>query len=264
VAQPQHVFEVDGDVAVPTDLARGPWSPDAQHGGAPAALLAGELEAFDLGTATFPARFTVELMRPVPLRPLRIERRTIRPGKKVQLVQGSLFASDVEVTRATLLRLREQPVEFATPPAAGEVVPMPPPGPAQPLAGAASFTIGTGFWNAVEVSRVGGSWVQPGPADMWLRLTVPIVAGRETTPFQRVAAAGDFGNGVAAAFDRDRYSCINPDLTITLHRLPVGEWVGLHSATFPEPNGYGVAESVLHDERGRIGRGIQTVLVEEL
>jgi hypothetical protein len=99
---------------------------------------------------------------------------------------------------------------------------------------------------------------------MWLRLIVPIVAGQETTPFQRVAAAGDFGNGVAAAFDRGRYSCINPDLTITLHRLPAGEWVGLHSATFPEPNGYGVAESVLHDERGRIGRGIQTVLVEEL
>ena len=99
---------------------------------------------------------------------------------------------------------------------------------------------------------------------MWLRLNVPIVAGQETTPFERVAAAGDFGNGVAAAFDRGRYSCINPDLTITLHRLPVGEWVGLDSATFPERNGYGVAESVLHDEAGRIGRGIQTVLVEEI
>ncbi len=261
---PTYVFEVDGDVAVPTELARGPWSPHAQHGGAPAALLAGQLERFDLGTATFPARFTLELMRPVPLTPLRIERQTIRPGKKVQLVQGSLFADDVEVVRATLLRLREQPVEFADDPVAGEYEPMPPPGPAQPLIGRGAFTMGTGFWNTVEVSRVGGDWGQPGPADMWLRLTVPIVAGEETSPFQRVAAAGDFGNGVAAAFDRGRYSCINPDLTITLHRLPVGEWVGLDSATYPEPNGYGVAESVLHDERGRIGRGIQTVLIEEL
>ena len=264
MTQPASVFEDDGDVAVPTELARGPWSPQAQHGGAPSALLAGQLERFDLGTATFPARFTLELMRPVPLRPLRIERQTIRPGKKVQLVQGSLFADDVEVVRATLLRLREQPVEFADDPVAGEYEPMPPPGPAQPLMGRGAFTMGTGFWNTVEVSRVGGDWGQPGPADMWLRLTVPIVAGEETTPFQRVAAAGDFGNGVAAAFDRERYSCINPDLTITLHRLPAGEWVGLDSATYPEPNGYGVAESVLHDEVGRIGRGIQTVLVEPL
>jgi hypothetical protein len=263
VDEPGYVFEVDGDVAVPTALARGPWSPHAQHGGALSALLAGLLEDFDLGTATFPARFTLELMRPVPLTPLRIERQTIRPGKKVQLVQGSLFADDVEVVRATLLRLREQPVEF-TDPAAGEYEPMPPPGPAQPMIGRGAFTMGTGFWDAVEVSRVGGDWGRPGPADMWLRLRVPIVAGEDISPFQRVAAAGDFGNGVAAAFDRERYSCINPDLTITLHRLPVTEWVGLDSATYPEPNGYGVAESVLHDEVGRIGRGIQTVLVEEI
>jgi Acyl-CoA thioesterase C-terminal domain/Acyl-CoA thioesterase N-terminal domain len=264
VTQPEHVYEVDGDTAVPTELARGPWSPQAQHGGAPSALLAGELEAFEPGPATFPARFTLELMRPVPLTPLRIERRTIRPGKKVQLVQGSLFADDVEVVRATLLRLREQPVDVAAEAVAGEYVPMPPPGVPQPLVPRLGDALGTGFWNTVDVSGTGGAWDQTGPSGMWLRLRVPIVAGEETSPFQRVAAAGDFGNGVAAAFDRGRYSCINPDLTITLHRLPVGEWVGLDSATYPERNGYGVAESVLHDERGRIGRGIQTVLVEEI
>ena len=100
--------------------------------------------------------------------------------------------------------------------------------------------------------------------DMWIRLAVPIVAGEEPTPFQRVAAASDFGNGVAAAFDRARYSCINPDLTVTLHRLPSTQWVGLDSATYPERTGFGMAESVLNDERGRIGRAVQTVLIEEL
>jgi len=262
VTDPAYVFEVDGDVAVPTDLARGPWSPHAQHGGAPSALLAGQLERFEAGPATFPARYTLAHMRPVPLTPLRIERCTIRPGKKVQLVQGSLFAEDVEVVRATLLRLREQPVEFATEPVGGSDPPMPPPGPAEKMGG--DWVIGTGFWNAVETSRVRGESSAPGPAGMWLRLAVPIVAGEEPTPFQRIAAAGDFGNGVAAAFDRTRYSCINPDLTVTLHRLPTTEWVGLDSATFPERTGMGVAESVLHDERGRIGRAIQTVLIEKL
>ncbi len=262
MTEPGYVFEVDGDVAVPTELARGPWSPLAQHGGAPSALLAGQLERFELGSATFPARFTLELMRPVPLAPLRIERTLVRPGKKVQLVQGSLFAGDVEVVRATLLRLREQPVEFAVEPAAGTDRPLAPPGPPQRMGG--DWISGAGFWNAMEVSRVAGEWGAPGPAGMWLRLVVPIVAGEETTPFQRVAAAGDFGNGVAAAFDRMRYSCINPDLTVTLHRLPTTDWVGLDSATYPERTGMGVAESVLHDEVGRIGRGIQTVLIEEL
>jgi hypothetical protein len=262
VSEPGYVFEVEGDRAVPTDLARGPWSPDAQHGGAPAALLAGQLERFDLGVATFPARFTVELMRPVPLVPLRIERRTIRPGKKVQLVEGSLFAGDVEVVRATLLRLRAQPVEFEAAPLPGPVVPMPSRGASEPML--ARFARGTGFWNAMEISRVGGDWPRPGPVQFWLRLVVPIVAGEEPSPFQRVAAAGDFGNGIAGAFDLRRYSAINPDLTITLHRLPSHEWVGLDSGTYPEKAGYGVAESVLHDEDGRLGRAIQTVLVEEV
>jgi hypothetical protein len=36
------------------------------------------------------------------------------------------------------------------------------------------------------------------------------------------------------------------------------------SRTAPEPDGLGVAESVLHDEPGRVGRSVQTVLVEPL
>src|SRR5262249_61613171 len=127
----------------------------------------------------------------------------------------------------------------------------PPRGPAEPLAG--TWTVGTGFWHAVETSRVRGEWGAPGPAGMWLRLRVPVVAGEEPTPFQRVAAAGDFGNGVAAAFDRERYSCINPDLPITLHRLPAGAWVRLDSAPFPERAGMGVGRGVLHAQQGRIG-----------
>ncbi len=258
---PDCIFHVDGDVATPTDLARGPWSPHAQHGGAPAALLARSLERFDVGTATFPARMTLELMRPVPLAPLRVVCTTIRPGRKVQLVQGSLFADDTEVARATILRLREQEVEFAAEPAVRTVPPMPPPGESQVFGG--GFALGVGFWTAMDMSRVDAPLGELGPKGMWLRLRVPIVEGEEVTPLQRVAAAGDFGNGVAAAFDRARYSCINADLTITLHRLPEGDWVGLDSATFPERNGLGVAESVLHDRRGRIGLGVQNVLIEQ-
>ena len=77
----------------------------------------------------------------------------------MQLVQGSLFAGDVEVVRATLLRLREQPVEFATEPVGGTDRPLPPPGAAQQLGG--NWTIGTGFWNAVESSRVRGRVGRP-------------------------------------------------------------------------------------------------------
>ena len=67
--------------------------------------------------------------------------------------------------------------------------------------------------------------------------------------------AADSGNGVSATLDLERYIFINVDLTVHLHRLPQGEWVGLDAVTLPEPEGVGLADSVLHDERGPIGRG---------
>ena len=100
------LYETDGDRFRPTELTRGPWSADAQHGGPPAALLAFCVERH-AGTAdTQVARMTVELLRPVPLVPLAVTVRTLRPGKKVQLVEATLRAGDGEVARATALRIR--------------------------------------------------------------------------------------------------------------------------------------------------------------
>ena len=65
---PDALFERDGTRFVPTELCRGPWSPDAQHGGPPAALMARAAEGFEGGEEMQVARLTVELLRPVPLR----------------------------------------------------------------------------------------------------------------------------------------------------------------------------------------------------
>ena len=47
----------------------------------------------------------------------------------------------------------------------------------------------------------------------------------------RVMAAADFGNGLSGVLDYFKYIYINPDLTVYLHRQPVGEWVCLDAAT---------------------------------
>ena len=262
MSEPEAVFHVDGHTVVPTELARGPWSPDAQHGGAPSALLAGMLERFETGPAELTARLTVDLMRPVPLTPLRLERTLVRPGKKVQIVQGSLFSGDTEVVRATALRMRTIDPAYADVGDGSATEPLPPPGAATTF----PFAEGrpNGFWNVVELSPALGSFGAPGGRTaVWFRLRVPVIAGEEPSPLQRVAAVADFGNGMGMAIDRERFSFINPDLTVILHREPTGEWVALDGASYAEGHGVGVAESVLHDERGRIGRGVQTILLDE-
>lgn len=258
------MFYADSDLLVPTALARGPWSPDAQHGGGPAALLARAVERCDPGPASFVSRLTIELLRPVPLTPLRVTARTTRPGKKVQFIEGAIHAGEVEVARAHALRTRVADLELPSVPYEST---MDAPDRGEPFAiefplsrGAADI----GFWSAMELRYMRGAWTESGPAAVWFRLRVPVVAGEEPSPLQRVAAAADFGNGISSALERGSYLFINPDLTVYLHRSPGGEWVGLDAATAVEPVGIGLAASVLHDEQGVIGRALQALLVDRL
>jgi hypothetical protein len=89
----------------------------------------------------------------------------------------------------------------------------------------------------------------------------PLVAGAQASPLQRGLIAADSGNAVSAALDWSSYLFINVDLTVHLHRMPAGEWVCLDAVTTPEPSGIGLADAALHDQRGPIGRALQTLLV---
>jgi hypothetical protein len=262
------LFERDGNTYTPTPLARGPWDPNALHGGAPAALFATVCEQHDPGPAAFMARLTVELMRPVPIEPLQLAVRTIRPGKKVQWVEATLHDQrEREVARATALRLRSEEVDTS-----GSVSPehVRIPG---PDTGGRGFDFGNrdpndelqvGYWFALEVRLVRGNWMEAGPGTAWFRLKCPVVAGEAVTPFARVAAAADFGSGVGSPLRMTRATGINAELTIHVHRHPFGEWVGLDSVGWAQPHGVGLAESALYDENGAIGRAAQSLLVESI
>jgi Acyl-CoA thioesterase C-terminal domain/Acyl-CoA thioesterase N-terminal domain len=245
---------------VATELARGPWDPDAQHGGAPAALL---MRAFEKlgdgdGDALAMARVTYEFLRPVPLGELSVRAEVVRPGRRVQLLEGSICTPDgLEVVRARALRV-------AAADAGGVVTqgPASPPGPEQGEIRALAPPHGLPMFapDAIEIRFVAGTF-GGGPATAWFRLRHPLVAGEAASPLQRLAAAGDFGNGISAALSWDEYLFINPDLTLYVERPPVGEWIGLESQTVLAGGGIGTAESVLYDERGRVGRATQALLV---
>src|SRR5207302_5697143 len=114
----------------------------------------------------------------------------------------------------------------------------------------------------VEMRFAAGSFERPGPSTVWMRLRRPVVAGEEPSPLMRVAAAADFGNGVSASIDWQRFLFINPDLTIHLHRQPEGEWICLDARTDIDPGGRGLAQSALFHGRGAIGRSVKCRCVE--
>ena len=253
------LFVIDGDVAAPSELTRGPWDPGAMHGGPPAALLARAIEACDPGPADFVARLTIELLRPVPLVPLTISARSLRPGKMVHWIEAILHAGDVEVARAVGLRLRT--VTGSASAAPPSLVDLPGPDAGTILDLDPDHVRGVGFWMANDILMVGGAFLTAGPGSAWLRLKVPVVAGEEPTPAQRVAAAADFASGVGNPLDVTVAAAINADLTIGMHRPLNGEWVGLDSRAWAQPQGTGMAEAVIHDLDGPIGRSLQCLLV---
>src|ERR1700709_2246028 len=129
---PVALYLPDGATFVPTIAARGPWSPDAQHGGPVAALLCRAAESVGSVGPLGGSRPPVELLRPAPLTPLTVVTRIRRPGKRVQLVEAVLLAGETEIALATALRIRlaDVPLDGAVPPAGetpdGVVAPPPP------------------------------------------------------------------------------------------------------------------------------------------
>ena len=115
----------------------------------------------------------------------------------------------------------------------------------------------------MEWRSVQGGFLESGPATMWMRQKVPLVAGEEPSPLQRLLVVADVGNGISAVLDWRSYIFINVDLTVVLERMPEGEWICVDAVTRPRETGVGSAESELSDRRGRVGRGIQTLLFAE-
>jgi hypothetical protein len=251
----------DGERFVATELARGPWDPNAQHGGPATALLARAVERHEPDHPVFVARLSTELLRPVPLGLVTVRARTIRPGKKVQLVEATLVADEREVARTIGLRIRETdlplperapPERLAVGPEDVEVLQFERMGPLN-------------FGSAMDLAPVTGGPRQVGPATVWFRLKVPLIAGETPTPLMRAAAAADFGNGVSSVVDwNEGWVFINPDLTMYLNRYPEGEWVGVDAVTHPSDRGVGYAEVALHDVTGRFGRSVQSLLFDRL
>ena len=220
-------------------------------------LLAREIETVRTDQEMFVTRLTVELMRPYGRVPIAVTSRIVRPGRKVQIVEASLWNGDQEVARATAVRIRTAEV---TVPAVAESLPR-----GQPE----SVKEWTGGWRSGPAYHLVGvearspeNSADHGPQWSWFRLKLPLVPGEEPSGLLRVCAAADFPNGISRIVDPRQTSFLNPDVTIYLHRHPVDEWVMVDARTWLEGNGVGVAEGALYDRRGRIGRSVQSILVE--
>lgn len=254
------LYERQGNAFVPTDYARGFWYDETQHGGPPAALLGRVLEEHDPDPDVFVCRVTIDL-KVVPMAPLVPQVRTVRSGRRVQVLEAALLAGEREVARALAMRMRrvDTPIEHVM------EVPAPrPPGIAEAHTPEA-FTSGNRVMfptHAIELRMAGGAPGSGEPGWAWVRLLNPVVAGEETTPLARLLAVTDLGNAMRSTLDFSRYTFINPDQTAYIHRYPVSEWVCLETQAAQRDTGVGMSDTLLHDEAGTIGRVMQMQVID--
>jgi hypothetical protein len=259
---PDALYEPDGEAFVSTELTRGPWSREHQHAGPPSALLAHAIEAaagIEAGQLT---RIAVDILRPVPIAPLHVRARHLRPGRRVEQIEATLTlaADGTELMRATAWRMRLDDV--ALPAGIGTPDP-PPPGPeGLDAAGRPSFfRDDVAYFAALEWRFFSGGFDTPGPAGCWTRLRVPLVAGEPATPVEHLLVMGDAASGLSATLDWTRYSFMNVDFTVHLERPPAGDWLAMDAVTRPRSTGAGLSTSVVSDATGRVGVSAQSLLV---
>jgi acyl-Coa thioesterase superfamily protein/acyl-CoA thioesterase superfamily protein len=240
-------------------LTRGPWHPEHQHAGPPIALACRAIEqAARRHGLDHVARVTANLYRPVPIGELVVDVASDYVGRNAGHYSARVLAGDKEVARLTALVQRSHDVALpdALP---GHPAPRLEPGADDAPVGRFPFAgRHVGYADLVEV-RVARGRLFDGPCAVWFRLSHPLVAGEAPSAIQRVAVAADSGNGISAILDWSRYSFVNSDLTINLLRRPVGEWIALDARTQFGADGGGLAESVLYDVDGPIGRATQTL-----
>lgn len=256
---PQSFFVAEGDRFRSTELTRGPWSNEHQHAGPPAALLASVIER-DLPPGMAVARVTVELLRPIPIAVLRVTTAVLRAGKKVQWLSADLMAADgALLARAYAVTMRT--AELALPRKGDPLSdPIAAPAACEPFA-FDFFRSDVGYHTGMEL-RLARGRLGEGLVAMWMRMRQPLLADQAPSPLQRVMIAADSGNGVSQVLDPRRFTFVNPDLTVYLHRPPVGEWVCLDARTIPQERGIGLADTRLLDEQGPIGRSVQSLLID--
>lgn len=253
------VYRVVDATAFTNDCAAGPWSSSLQHGGAPAALIAWAAERIETREPMHIARLTLDLLRPVPIAPLEIKTAVIREGRKIQLCTVQLLAAGVEVVRASVLKVRA--AEFALPAITLEQK-VTLPGPEHGHDPGKFVESVNSFADGISLRLVKGALREPGPAAVWFRAHRAIVAGEPISPVMRAALTADFSNGVSSLLSFTDWTFINADLTVSLTRIPVGEWILLDAQTWIGPAGAGTALARLADASGYFGNAIQNLVIE--
>lgn len=268
---------------IPTSHTASPWGEDFQHGAPPAALIAHVLElgAEEAGLSVSQGRFTrvtTDILGAVPLSPLIGSARVIRPGRRISLLEATIQDPKTgrDVVRGSAWWIHTQNL----PELQRELAPaMLGPDRAKHdedffrrwggayidtievrTTSPATRTDVSAFSDVPDMTGILPEVWAGGPA-YWLRTELPVVAGQEDSPWMMTTKLVDSANGLGTGLSPGEWNFMNVDTTVYLHRLPVGEWIGVLPDSNYGPDGTGVTVTRIYDTTGPVGTANQSIML---
>jgi acyl-coenzyme A thioesterase PaaI-like protein len=248
----QSYFEQRADGVCPAPIARSPWNADHQSGVAVAGLLTHALEQVPSAEPMMFARIVIDIVRPVPMKPLALATRVTRDGRRMQNLTAELaFAGEV-VASASALRVRLAQTPIVMP----EVTyPSPDEAPRESLIRREPRRTG------LETRVVKGRLVEPGPGIVWARVDGDFMPGVPASPLVTAMMTCDLGSAISAELDSRQWSFANVDISAHFVRPPRSAWILIDSQTITHGDGVAVVDSTVCDEEGMIGHAHQTLFI---
>ncbi|MCZ2402059.1 thioesterase family protein [Paenarthrobacter sp. Z7-10] len=238
---------------------QGAWNPHEQHMAPVSGIMTRELELCQPRPDLRMARVNFDILGLIPAGQFRIETQIIRGGRTIELLQAELIAEGRVAVRATAWRLQRGDTAGV---AAVEEEPMP--GVAEAAGWEGMTQWPGGYIASLEIRVVPGH--RPGRGKVWIRSPYPMVEGQPTADLVRLMGLVDTANGLAARVPPGpgSYMFPNVDLSVHLHRDPVGDWLGVDTSVTFGTDGIGLTSSVLHDVQGPFGRAAQILTIRRL
>jgi hypothetical protein len=236
----------------PNAVARGPWDATSLHARVLAGLVGHEVDTRWSDGDFHCARLTIDLYRLPKLTPAEITSRAIRDGDRIRAIELEYVSGGTSYARATavLLRRTENPAGERWSPAEWEV-----PAPESLPAEAPPNNLDSSWQPMWETRRMAGFRDRLEQGRAWLREIRPLLEGVELTPLVRAASMADWTNPFAN-WGSEGLQFINADITLYLHRYPVGEWIGFEVSSHHSADGIAVGDCAMYDAEGAFGRSL--------
>lgn len=256
---PEAFYErLDAETFAATTATMSPWDARLQHGGPPTALLARVVAEAHPRDDVRIARVASEFLGPIPIATLRVRTRMLRPGRRIELIEAAIESGGRDIVSTRIWRIATQPAGSvppgATPP--DPVPPIPEDRPAPP------WIERFGYGRAVEWRSVRGGTGEPGPAAVWMRPRVPLIAGEPRRTIDDALIVADAANGISGELPMREWMFVPPSLSVALERYPRDSWILLDARTTLTDDGLGLTSARLADPTGWFAVASQPLLVE--